>query len=337
MPISAEKLRDGTLPVNTLRAFDSAARHSSFAVAAADLCITPSALSLQIRQLELALGVKLFTRTGRSVKLTRSGRQLAPSTSLGIEFIDDAANSLLTNLSKSDIIVFCPSSIAALWLCPRMRRYMDANPGQRFRFYGNFPNPSYPDLDIDIYIVPSSPAWGGLPLSLEPLIPGRVQYSLPLISPGKWRELKMAQGMSLLKQARLIQDASPQVNSISDFRTWLDAAGYTEIDANKVNTLATGELVLRTAAAGGGIAYGRSVFFMDFVHSGQLAAPFDLAVHSDRGVFLGYRREKMKRRNLRDFVNWIRGEGEKDAEAIDRFMQGKKIVELEDWEIANAQ
>jgi LysR family glycine cleavage system transcriptional activator len=64
-------------PLTALRAFDAAARHMSFAKAAAELHVTPAALSFQIKSLEEHLGAPLFKRMNRAVELTDAGRALA--------------------------------------------------------------------------------------------------------------------------------------------------------------------------------------------------------------------------------------------------------------------
>jgi LysR family glycine cleavage system transcriptional activator len=65
-------------PLTALRAFDAAARHMSFAKAAAELNVTPAALSFQIKNLEEHLGTPVFHRLNRAVELTDAGRALAP-------------------------------------------------------------------------------------------------------------------------------------------------------------------------------------------------------------------------------------------------------------------
>src|ERR1700710_3095887 len=78
------------LPLNALRVFEAAARHGRFDRAADELSITPGAVSRQIKALELDLGVRLFDRFNRAVRLTEPGQRLAEGVEQGLERIDQA-------------------------------------------------------------------------------------------------------------------------------------------------------------------------------------------------------------------------------------------------------
>ena len=74
-------------PLNALRAFEAAARHLSFNAAAEELSVTPAAISHQIKALEADLGVKLFKRLNRAVRLTDAGQACLPGLRDGFEHI----------------------------------------------------------------------------------------------------------------------------------------------------------------------------------------------------------------------------------------------------------
>ena len=76
-------MSDRLPPLTALRAFEAAARHLSFSQAAAELNVTPAALSFQIKSLEEHLGAPVFKRLNRAVELTEAGRALAPGCSDG--------------------------------------------------------------------------------------------------------------------------------------------------------------------------------------------------------------------------------------------------------------
>src|SRR5690348_13490701 len=73
-------MMSGLFPsLNALRAFEAAARHGSYSQAAEELCVTHAAVSQQVRQLEESIGVRLFVRNGRGMKLTEGGQELQVS------------------------------------------------------------------------------------------------------------------------------------------------------------------------------------------------------------------------------------------------------------------
>jgi LysR family glycine cleavage system transcriptional activator len=83
-------MADRLPPLTALRAFEAAARHLSFAQAAADLNVTPAALSFQIKSLETHLGEPVFRRLNRAVELTEAGRMLAPGVTDGFSALSSA-------------------------------------------------------------------------------------------------------------------------------------------------------------------------------------------------------------------------------------------------------
>ena len=103
--------------VNGLQAFEAAARHLSFARAADELCLTPTAISHRIRNLEAELGVVLFRRGHRSVALTEDGARVARDLS---ESFDCLKMSLakLRHCGAAHLTLIAPPSFASLWHGP---------------------------------------------------------------------------------------------------------------------------------------------------------------------------------------------------------------------------
>ncbi|MBN7820110.1 LysR family transcriptional regulator [Bowmanella yangjiangensis] len=104
--------------LNSLRVFDAAARLQSFKLAADELHLTPTAVSHQIRNLEAWLGLQLFSRHVRQVRLTAPGEQLAQVTYASLQAIGQVLSEL--KQQSQGLVISCTSSFAALWLLPRM-------------------------------------------------------------------------------------------------------------------------------------------------------------------------------------------------------------------------
>lgn len=115
-----------TASLIALRAFDAAARNGSFRAAAADLTVTPTAISHHIRGLEDQLGVKLFRREGRDVALTEEGRRLADATNQAFGLLDNAVLSLRRNARKA-VRVSAGPIFTARWLMPRISDFWEAH------------------------------------------------------------------------------------------------------------------------------------------------------------------------------------------------------------------
>ncbi|WP_439859289.1 LysR substrate-binding domain-containing protein [Pseudomonas sp. MBLB4136] len=122
-----------SLPLNALRAFESAARQQSFKAAANELAVTPTAISHQIRGLETWLGMPLFERLPRQVRLTDGGERLFRSLHGALLEVAQSVDSLRPQLSASQLTVSTTPAFAALWLVPRLGRFYAAQPHIRMR------------------------------------------------------------------------------------------------------------------------------------------------------------------------------------------------------------
>jgi len=112
--------------LNILRTFDAAARLQSFKRAADELHVTPTAVSHQIKTLEEGLGVRLFVRQTRAVKLTRNGELLLETTSNVFRQLNDTVNDIVG--SKEMLTISTTSSFASMWLVPNLDKFYEKNP-----------------------------------------------------------------------------------------------------------------------------------------------------------------------------------------------------------------
>jgi LysR family glycine cleavage system transcriptional activator len=115
-------------PLNSLRAFEAAARNRSFTAAAAELCVTVTAISHQIRQLEELLGQKLFERTPREVSLTVWGEKLYPDLRDGFDRFASAFDQIHKNDGQKSLTITTTRAFAERWLMPRLLRFTNAVP-----------------------------------------------------------------------------------------------------------------------------------------------------------------------------------------------------------------
>src|SRR5258708_8371184 len=115
-------------PLNALRAFEAAASHLSFSAAAAELRVTPAAISHQIKALEDDLGVKLFRRLNREVRLTDAGQACLPGLRDGFDRIAQAAGLAQRQDSGGILTVSTSPGLAAKWLGPRVAKFRERHP-----------------------------------------------------------------------------------------------------------------------------------------------------------------------------------------------------------------
>ena len=139
-------------PLPWLRAFEAAARHTSFTAAAAELNLTPAAVSHQVRSLERHLGVLLFERLARTLRLTEMGSAYTPPLRRAFDDLAAATVGLFGPLGKCTVSVSAPVSFVALWLAPRLGAFTAQFPQIRLRLtsavWAHVPTESAIDVDI---------------------------------------------------------------------------------------------------------------------------------------------------------------------------------------------
>ena len=115
-------------PLNALRAFEAAARHLSFAMAAKELHVTPAAVSHQVKGLEEHVRQRLFRRLPRGLELTRAGQVFLPRLHEGFERLAEAVEDLRAIEESGVLTMSAATSFATRWLAPRLHRFVAAHP-----------------------------------------------------------------------------------------------------------------------------------------------------------------------------------------------------------------
>jgi LysR family transcriptional regulator, regulator of gene expression of beta-lactamase len=162
------------LPLNGLRAFEAAARHSSFTKAAIEVCVTPAALSHQVKALEERLGTPLFKRLPRGLALTDEGQALLP-------VLREAFDSMAALIERFDdgrgreiLSVGCVGTFALGWLLPRLKDFEAEHPFVDLRLTTNNNRVDIAEEGLDFAIRFGDGAWHGTEAALlfeAPLTP----------------------------------------------------------------------------------------------------------------------------------------------------------------------
>lgn len=155
------KIGDNWVSLNALQTFQAAARHQHMGRAAAELRVTQSAVSHQVRALETSLGVSLFDRRGRRIELNAAGERLLGAIESGFDGIASTALSLSTDAFSGQLSVAVPVSLMVEWLTPKLAAFLDRFPGLSLRLcYAERTMTSLP-TDVDMAIVFSAHSFPG--------------------------------------------------------------------------------------------------------------------------------------------------------------------------------
>lgn len=297
-----------TPPLNTLRVFDSAARHLSFKLAAAELCVTQGAVTRQIQKLEEHLDMRLFIRGHRRVELTPAGSQYALVIRDALRRIDGATAALLASRDSKVLKVRLPPTFGIRWLVPRLARFHAQHPELSVQISTPYETPNFDEEGVDIAV-----CYGERPLppdiACERLF-GEVL--VPIVSPA------IAAGSNPL---RAPADLANHVLLHSmmrpdDWRQWLAAAEARGVDPDRGLRLQNSGLVYQGMAEGLGVAIAQLAFVADDIATGRVIAPFTVQVRNQTGYFLIYPRDRLRRPAVRAFHDWVLTEARQSFEAI---------------------
>ena len=298
-------------PLNALRAFEAAARCLSFQAAAAQLFVTPAAVSHQVKHLESYLGVKLFQRGHRAVELTAEGAALAAS--LGELFgMLDLALDRATAPTTADLRVSTMESFAAKWLAPRLHRFHRDCPDLKVRIETGNEHADFVRGGIDVAIRYGPGGYTGV--SAERLMDAPV---FPVCSPSLTGDglPPLAAPEDLLHHTLLHDESAAGRSGVPDWSAWLEASGATRVDATRGPVFASIYLAQEAAVAGHGVALGVAPLVEEDLHRGRLTKPFDRSLANAYAFWIVRRQGADTHPAIDAFCRWLRKEASGEVAA----------------------
>lgn len=248
-------------PLNAVRAFEAAARHQSFRLAAEELFVTPGAVGQQIRSLESHLGIKLFVRTASPLALTASGRTYAQSARLALLQLSLATAQLTTG--KRTVTIWAPPTLATRWLVPRLGAFRAGRDDVELRIYADIAEADPARVDVDIVIEHTNRPRAKTSVKLFD------EEVFPVCSPALLEKLARPLRADALLAQTLLH------TSLHDFwADWLASAG---VETNGIRCgpfFNQATVALEAAAAGQGFALASEALVHRDFEEGRLVQPF---------------------------------------------------------------
>lgn len=245
-----------------LRTFCAAAEHLSFKKAASELCVTPSAVSHQISELEEHLGTKLFTRLTRSITLTDDGSYLYGEINPCLQAIDEATDKLRQSTTRTPLLVQMPEFFASELLMPNMNSFTDAHPDIDLHIEGlGITDASSPAADINIVLSRKTPR----AIKAAKLFPIRYVPACSKRQLETWEDQGI-RGLEAIKKATiLLHKARPRA-----WAQWSENAGVADLKPRKIIHVDSMFALARAAEQGVGIALIPLPVSQDWFESGAL-------------------------------------------------------------------
>lgn len=286
-------------PLNGLRVFDAAARRLSFSVAAEELCVTHSAVSHQMRQLEAWFGQPLFVRHAGGVRLTAAGQALQLATSQALTVLENSCTEIAGRSQTTEIALGAPGSFLANWLIPRLEKFEAAHPDIRIRLQTSADLDELQKQRVDALIV-SGRSW---PRQIEASVLFEERIG-PVCAPG-WASIPKTAN-ELTTQALLHTSSQPHA-----WLEWAQAQGLDTAEFSVGRQFDHLPLMLEAAVAGLGIAIAPALLVEREIAQQRLIAPLGFVACGAVFAFciLNSRRDDPGLLALRD---WLQSEASRD-------------------------
>jgi LysR family glycine cleavage system transcriptional activator len=281
------------LPLNALRTFEAAARLQSFKDAAAELGVSPTTVSNQIRGLERDWGLLLFERKTRQVVLTDTGRSLSRVVRRAFEDIR-AEIAGHAAVSRKPVTLAVGPIFGARWLVPRLARFHRAVPDVELIVQHGPRIGGAATMATDIAVDWGHGDWAGL----EARKLFEIRYA-PVVSPALAAERG---GLSV--PADLARFPVIHQHDRTEWSAWLKLADVPDLRFAEETVIIDSNLVTQAAIAGQGVALGIFPFLNPEVSSGLLLNPFAIELAPDRAYFL-LSRPGARQRETSAVCDWL--------------------------------
>ncbi|WP_025131793.1 LysR substrate-binding domain-containing protein [Pseudomonas sp. PH1b] len=284
-------------PLETLVTFEAVGRNASFTRAATELCLTQSAVSKQIRALELSLKTELFERQARGVKLTPSGASLFAEVSTQLEALLRSVSRLRAGRDAKTITVQCTHAVAQFWLFPRLLAFNKQHPDITVSIHANNDMDESSVAEHDFGILYGAGQWSSLAV-----VPVFAEIVYPIAS--RHLELPRVDDFGQLSELPLIQLDASGWNCI-DWRDWFRHFGL-EYSAPP-GALGFNQLTLTYSAVQQGMGVGLGWDFMasEGVAQGELQRVGEWAFHTGQADFLVHLRHRRLSASGQLFRDWL--------------------------------
>ncbi|MBC7982408.1 MAG: LysR family transcriptional regulator [Candidatus Obscuribacterales bacterium] len=281
-----------------LKTFQIAAQRQSFKAAAEELCITPSAVSHQVKLLETQLGIALFERGPRSLLLNEAGQKYLQSIDTAFSRLEAVTEQLRICYGRGVVRLHTPPFFASEMLMPRLQTFMHLRP----------------DMDIHINTVGGSlqshPAEADLsvvvgPTPTDALASYRLfeQAFVPACSPQLLRGASIDSIDDLNAQTLLIHEARRD-----GWQRWAELSGYGNLQPRSILRLDTMQTVVQAAESGIGVGLVSTPLGIARFRAGSLVKLFDTELRTGEAYYLIHRPEDAERNEVHVLTQWLLSE-----------------------------
>lgn len=282
-------------PVHALSAFEVAARHNSFALAADELCITPSALSHRIRLLEEFVGERLFIRDGRAVTLSEFGRRYLDVVRMALRALTEFPLPHKHAPVQPRVKITVPPTFARYLLMPHLAAFSLLHPQIVVEVFLSVPlyDLSLSESDLEVrFGVGKYPDMVAEKLLEEP--------AFPVASPAYLEKIGGIATPAELAKATLLR------SGLEAWQPWFEAAGLDWPEPTSALRVDDLGLLLEAVRHGHGVALTRHHFAQQMIASGEVVQLFDIRLTAPpHAYYVVYEKSAAERPEVTAFIDWL--------------------------------
>lgn len=282
--------------LNILRTFEAAGRHLSFSKAAVDLNITQAAVSQQIRQLETYLGANLFQRHHRRLSLTSTGVAYLGGVHEALDRLDTITDQLFPDRPHQVVVIRCTSSVALLWLSPRIRAFQA----------------SHPYIDLQIRTLDTEGDASQSPnADIEIFVSGKANHD-------RFTKPLLTSVITPVASPRILDQPRPSIPSDilgldlihilgyeDDWHRWFQTFELDKAQIPRGMTADSSLFAIDAALRGEGVFLGRKPFVDAYLQSGELVEVFERPLHLHATYFMRQHGGSTNTRNKNIVAEWL--------------------------------
>lgn len=284
-------------PLRAIKAFEASARLLSFTQAAEELHVTQAAISHQIKNLESMVGVQLFERFNRSLKLTFEGRLYLISIRNGLESLENATRQLIHRDTSGTLNISVLPSFATKWLSKRIWKFQQQNKSLDVRISAFEWLTDFKKDDCDIAIrYSANPNYPGL---ISELFLGEDVF--PICSAKLFESFDRKLTPKDLLQADLCHEDF----TTEDWHDWFQAAGVLAKPNLRGTRFSHMVTMLEAVENHQGFSLGRTPLVQDDINRGLLVAPFDIKIKGKMSYYLVYPENTENDQKLQMIRQWL--------------------------------
>lgn len=301
---------DNLPPLRALLVFDAVGKCMSMKRAAAELAVSPGAVSQQIKLLEDALGLQLISRNSARLQLTEFGQVYHQSISAALQKLRNAHSEALAMRRSNTLLISALPLLASRWLAPRMFEWQQMHPDITMHLEGAIsePQPGAGHVDFRIsYYDKIRHFENSVALYTDSLIPvcspHLAQSGPPLKTPA-----------DLLAYRLLTIDWTPILDPPPTWQDWFTLAGVAVKGCNDPFIFSLSSLAIEAALDGRGIALAQYSMIVDDLRAGRLVAPFPYRLKLASPYYFAWQQSVFDKRGARDFHRWLIGLARQQAQ-----------------------